>query len=66
MDSPYLMVYDPQRAQFFRDQPFKLDVNQLNHIINGRLASSLCSGVDLDVYKAFNNPISRFCLMRAE
>ncbi len=63
MSSPYLMVYDPQRSPFFRDLPFKLDVNQLNHIINGRLASALCSGVDLDVYKAFNNPNTKFHLV---
>lgn len=56
MSTPRVIV-DPNRPRFFNGLPFTLSKEQANYIKNGQIASALCSGVHLDVIKAFlNNP----------
>ena len=56
MSTPRVIV-DPKRPRFFNDLPFTLNDKQISYIKNNQIASALCSGVHLDVIKAFmNNP----------
>ena len=53
----YIVIVDPKRPRFFNDLPFALNKEQVGYIKNNQVASALCSGVHLDVIKAFvNNP----------
>lgn len=58
MSTPnYIVIVDPKRPKFFRGFPFTLSNEQIGYIKNNQVASALCSGVHLDVIKAFlNNP----------
>jgi hypothetical protein len=50
-------LVDPSRPRFFNDLPFTLNKEQVGYIKNNQVTSALCSGVHLDVIKAFmNNP----------
>ena len=51
----YIVIVDRNRPRFFKNLPFTLNEKQYNYIKNNQIASALCSGVHLDVIKAFMN-----------
>ena len=61
--SNYIVIVDPTRPRFFNDLPFTLSKEQAGYIKNNQIASALCSGVHLDVIKAFLNNSHNLALL---
>ncbi len=51
-----LIISDPSRSIFASEKKFKLTPEQVGYIKNQQLTKALCSGMDLEVYKAFQRP----------
>jgi hypothetical protein len=54
--STSLVITDPSRPMFAKDKKFILSPKQVSFIKNNELTKALCSGLDLEVYKAFQRP----------
>lgn len=52
----YLQIFDPDRPKLSGPKKFALNGKQIECIKTGNLIAALCTGLDLDVYKAFRRP----------
>ena len=51
-----LIISDPNRPMFAKEKKFMLTSEQVKHIKTHNLIHALCSGLDLEVYRAFQRP----------